>query len=410
MKYYMNKTFGTLIALTLGTSLNLIAETPTRSSSCAPTPPAPCYSVDTPPCDYCYGPENVAGNPAVRPYTCDGDFVFTIAGFYWNAHEDGLEYGIANHVFVPNPPTQPEIQSLNQLVNAKFLNPTFKWDFGWKLGAGYNSTRDGWDLNLLWTHYLGRAHSHENASPESGKVLITLWSDFASTNGSVDYAGTIKTHLKLNLNLVDLELGREFWNSKYLTLRPHIGLRLAYVDQKYTIIHRAGSWALRNVSAVQDPFNNEATLKNDFHGLGLRTGFDSTWFIGNGFSLFGSTAISLIYGRFSLEMNERNRASTAPFDITRIMGSDEHFHSLKAITDLTLGMQYSTLFNDCKYGFTLSLGWEHHLFLNQNQLWRVVRLGDTPNALTNNTGVNLFSKSRGDLSTQGWTLTARFDF
>nr|NGX26567.1 hypothetical protein [Chlamydiota bacterium] len=46
-------------------------------------------------------------------------------------------------------------------------------------------------------------------------------------------------------------------------------------------------------------------------------------------------------------------------------------------------------------------------FFHQNQLWRVVRIGDTANAPS---GQNVFHQRRGTLDTQGWTLALKFMF
>jgi hypothetical protein len=383
--------------------------------ACMPEPAAPCYSLDTPPCDYCLGPENVAGNPAVRPYTCDGDIVVEVAGFYWNAHQDGLEFAIANSVAAPAT-TAGDSSALNNLVRAEYLNPKAKWELGFKLGLGYDSTHDGWDLMLLWTHYRGRAKKEADIDLADNSSLLPLWSAFSTSAGvpgvgsnNILYATDINAHWKLRLDLVDLELGREFWSSKYLTLRPHIGLRYTWLKQSYDITHQGGAWGA--VDGIQPAFNNEVDLRSKFKGIGVRAGLNSTWMLGRGFAFFGNAAISIVYGRFSVDADENNFLTTAPFSTTEVLDTDEHFRSSKGMTDLAFGISWSTMFSDCQYGFTLALAWEHHLFFNQNQFWRVNRVGGQAlMAQPNNSGMNVFSKQSGDLSTQGWTLSAVFEF
>lgn len=408
------KMFGQTVAFTMAAS-SIVASGKTGQEmgmeACQPTPPAPCYSIDTPPCDYCFGPENVSGNPAVRPYTCDGDYVFTIAGFCWNAHEDGLGFAIENNASASA--SNPINRNPNVLIHAEVINPNFKWDLGWKLGFGYNSTRSGWDIGAVWTSYDGKAKANPEADRDDNKVLLPLYSDFVAggSPNPILMASSINAHWKLKLNMVDLELGREFWNSKYLTIRPHAGLRFLWIDQTYKIEHRGQSWgpiALPQISGL----NDFSSMHNHFKGIGVRAGIDTQWLLGNGWSLFGNAAYSLIYGRFNIGQCEYVREALAPFDRIDILETEDHYRSTKAATDLALGVQYSTMFNDCKNSFQLSLAWEHHLFFNQNQLWRVNRVGvfSTASNIPNNAGENIFIKGRGDLSTQGWTLTARFEF
>ena len=164
-------------------------------------------------------------------------------------------------------------------------------------------------------------------------------------------------------------------------------------------------------SIFQDPFNNEVDLDNDFKGVGVRAGFDTVWNFGCGWGLYGNFATSIVYGRFSLDHDEENRRAESPYDKTKILETKESFHASRGMLDLALGVQWASLFCDCQYGFMIALGWEHHLFFHQNQMWRVNRIGDTFNTtLPNNNGENVFFQRRGTLDTQGWTLTIQFEF
>jgi hypothetical protein len=316
-----------------------------------------------------------------------------------------MEYALSNDVFVPGNPGPADIQQLNNLIDAEYLNPDFSWEAGFRIGVGYNSTHDGWDFTAYWTWYKGKASSHVEAESDDNQALLPLWSAQVSGSGpGILFATDIQNHWKLSLNLIDVELGREFWLSKYTTFRPHIGLRWASLDQDYTIDHKGGFW-----STLATPTNDSVTLKNDFQGIGARAGFNSVWIIGRGFSFFGDTAISLIYGRFKVHHDEWNRAAATPFGKTRVLETEDSFRASRAMTDLSLGLQWSTPFGQtCQYGFTIGIAWEHHMFFDQNQMWRVNNLTDDPNQLI--IGENAHYQRRGDLDTQGWTLNIQFEF
>lgn len=392
---------------------------------CAPVPPAPCYSVDTCEPTFCLGPEMV--NPAVRPCTCDGDFVLTIAGFYWNTHEDGLEYAVKNGVATPVVGASThtaDVLALNNLVSARYETPDFDWDFGFKLGAGYNTNHDGWDIGVLWTWYKNSADDRVEAHATDNTSLIAIWSAYAPPQGSVLYADDINSHWKLELNLVDIELGREMWMSKYLTFRPFIGLRVAFINQLYKLEHRGGSWSADTANFATTPaFNNFVDMKNHFKGAGVRGGFDTVWNFGRGWAFYGNLAADLVYGKFSISHEEKNLVATTfsgsvPHNLgdkVEILETTESFHATRAMLDMALGVQWATLFSECRYCFTFQLGWEHHMFFDQNQMWRVVRIGDSAvSSVTtsppNNSGENVYHQRRGDLDTQGWTLTLKFGF
>ncbi len=404
-----------LLALSIFGMTN-VAAAARGGDECAPEPPATCYPDDC--CrTYCLGPENYGVNAPVCPLTCNGDFTITAAGFYWNAHQDGMEYAIDNHVKNPNVANDDsgllaKIGVLNDLINSENKLPDFKWDFGFKVGLGYCTTCDSWDIDVLWTWYRGKANDHIEAEIDDNHTLLPLWSAFAPAQGSVLYATDIETHWKFQLNLVDIELGRNFWTSKYFAIRPFVGMRIAFIDQHFEIQHKGGSWSERTAEPLQDAFNNEVDMDNDFKGVGLRTGLDSTWNFGCGWAFYSNLAASIIYGRFNIDYDEENRRASNPHDKVKVAECEDSFRASRAMLDLALGVQWSTLFCDCQYGFMIALSWEHHLFFDQNQLWRIVRIDDRINVpgLPNNQGENVYHQRRGDLDTQGWTLTVKFSF
>ncbi len=367
------------------------------AQECAPKPPAQCNS-DACCRMHCLGPKKYGVNAPVNPLTCNGDFEITLAGFYWKAEQAGLEYAI-------------ETQTINttnterhHLIDADFKNPKFKWDFGFKIGVGYNTTCDGWDIGLLWTRYTGRATSHNEAEQSDNQTLLVLWSDEKVPNidsGDASFARDIETHWKFHLNLIDIALGRKYWNSHKVALRPHIGFRISYIDQDFTIEHLGG--VLTSPTSI---VNNQVKIDNDFKGVGIRTGLDGQWNVGCGFAIYGNFALSLNNGHFKVDHNEQNRFAESPFSKTKTLEAKNSFRATRLMTDLALGIQYSTLLCDCQYALSASLGWEQHLFLDQNQMWRVVR---RQGSFTTEED-NIYHQRRGDLSTQGWTLTFVFDF
>ncbi len=384
--------------------------------NCAPAPPAPC-NTETCDCIYCLGPIKEQGNTPVRPFTCNGDWVISVAPLYWNAHQDGMEYAIDNSVKNPgvfqNIKDLDKILELNNLIDAKYETPDFKWDFGFKVDLGYNTTCDGWDFGVVWTWYRGKANDHIEAEIDDNHTLIPLWSAYPFPFGFITYATDIETHWKLQLNLIDIELGREYWTSKYLSFRPFIGLRIAFIEQNFEIQHKGGSWA--EITSDEVPaLNDEVDLDNDFKGVGLRAGFDTVWNFGCGWGLYGNLAASIVYGKFSLEHDEEIRRASSPFIKTKILETEESLHASRAMLDFALGIQWASLFCDCQYGFTVQLGFEQHLFFHQNQLWRVNRIGnglsDPDIIFPNPTGENVFFQRRGTLDTQGWTLKVQFEF
>ena len=418
----------TLLAL-LGLSSGLIAAQ--NQDRCAPEQPTTCYTQGDCERCYCLGPDNIMANAPVCPRTCDGDISISVEGFYWNAHQDGMEYAIDNRV--RNQITSAAKMSdnyakdngeFNNLIDAEYLTPDFKWNGGFKAALSYCSPCDGWDVGVSWTWYKGNASSDIEADADNNHVLLPLWSAFSWPPGGINFATAIETNWDLKLNLIDIELGREFWTSHYLSIRPHVGLRVALIEQSFDIQHKGGNWNTIGPGTgsfnwgAQTALNNEVHLDNDFKGVGLRSGLDTNWNLGCGWSIYGDLAASIIYGRFDIDHDEWNRLAVDNHTKIKVHETEESFRASRAILDLGLGLQWMGMVCDCKYGLTIALGWEQHLFFHQNQLWRVVRKNDKGNApmgtvadnAPNCTGENVFIQRRGDLDTQGIALKAKFDF
>lgn len=220
--------------------------------------------------------------------------------------------------------------------------------------------------------------------------------------------------MEATAQLVDIDLGREFWVSHYLSMRPRVGVRIARIEQDLSIVHRGGVLSFTILGEIPR-FNNYVDLDSIFKGAGPLAGLDTIWNVSCGFALYGNLAASIIYGHFSVDHDEWNREADNNHAKTKILETKDHFTSSRAILDLALGIQWSSLFCDCKYGFTAKLGWEQHLFFHQNQFWRTLRTDqeDTSgnlNPLPNNTGENTFYQRRGTLDTQGLALTFEFSF
>ena len=315
-------------------------------------------------------------NPNGRPEVRDGaDLFITADVLLWQAHEGGLGYYIKSH--------EKQFNADAPLHHTNIKNPHFHHDWGFRIGAGYNMPHDGWDLYAAWTHI--HLHAHDDTSVNDGtQGFATYTPDTASIYFVFKEADA---HLKLHLNIIDLELGREFFTSKWLTLRPHFGLRTGWIQQHYNIDY--------NSCFTPVDGKTDIDMKNNFWGLGPRLGLDTQWGLGSGFSLYGNASLSLLYGFFTTAFHQLNRAANGigtPFASTH-----NSFRQSAATTDLQLGLRWDHMFDNDRFHFGLQAGWEHHMFFSQNQFSKFVSL--------NNVVIN-----QGDLTTEGWTLSARFDF
>ncbi|MEN9344210.1 MAG: hypothetical protein RLZZ453_997 [Chlamydiota bacterium] len=321
-------------------------------------------------------------NPQGRPQVCHGVDVFVFGSLlYWNAHENGLS------VAVKAPSTNSLVHD-NLLENSVVKNMSGKWNWGFRVGLGYNTMHDGWDLRMPWTRFTDTGHRNPNTAGAQffPTQAMPSFVEDVSTGGSTTSVGA---YWGLNINVLDLDLGREFFVSKWLTLRPHGGLRTNWIHQNMHIFY--GHLAATDFPATP---NANVTMSDHWWGLGLEGGLDTQWGLGGGWSVFGNMSAAVLYGLHEME-NENNLIDGATFATL-----SDSYHITHPMLDFIVGLRWDHLFCNDRFHIGFDLGWEHHLFLSQNQFPVFV---DEANA-------GAFVANQGDLTLQGWTFSARFDF
>lgn len=258
----------------------------------------------------------------------------------------------------------------------KALNPEVRPDTGFKLGVGAYLPHDGWDFTLNLTHLHSRAPIHAEGE------LTPLWTIPVAGGGAAE---SLRAHWRLHFALLDFELGRNFYLSRHLTLRPHIGLRYAIVRQKY-LIHCMGG-------TLYPDGQDYVSMKNKFLAPGVRAGLDLGWKIARGFGLYSNLAASVQYGQVYVHVSEK-----VSFEEEKRMNIFDKFIMAKPILDLAAGVEWEAfLFHD-RYQLLLQAGWESHLLFAQNQLFHFVSSSGG------------FGNVHGNLSVQGLTFSLSFGY
>lgn len=341
--------------------------------------------------------------PCARPPLCNNKgWIIDGELLIWRANQDGLWPTIQN-----SNPGVPLIGSASNYTDSKFNHLQNKWDAGFRVGAGYNMVHDCWDVFATWTYFHNHAKQNEevNGSSTPVETLTALWSAFDAIDTSLNLptVSQVESSWKLNLNLIDLELGRKFYAGQWLSLRPSVGLRGALIKQTYNIDYFPGTG-----STAFDGQVEQVRMHNNFGGVGLKAGLNTQWNMGCGFSIYGDSAVSLVYGAFDVDQSEQNGPQFTTNPTNTILHVRDNFHASRAIVDLALGIRWEHQYPDSNNNVALSFGWEHHMFFDQMQMKRFTTLNDSATA-TSTAGTIIFNDG-GNLSTQGLTVGLRFDF
>ncbi|MES2121995.1 MAG: Lpg1974 family pore-forming outer membrane protein, partial [Chlamydiota bacterium] len=264
-------------------------------------------------------------------------------------------------------------------VHGRVKNVNFNWDFGFRLGAGYNFEHDEWDANLCFTWYQCAAHSHTKA--RSGGSIIPEYGILS------DLGRKAKVEWNVGYYVLDAELGRHYFVSKFLSFRPFFGIETAWINQHMQFNEHILPGGPQSRQIVKN--------KNDFWGIGPRAGLTSNWHFCESLSLFGKVSGALLWGDFDIHEKEKAKGTT-PLKLSNIDGD---FHCIVPNAQMILGIQYDVNFNDNCNHIGIMLGYEFQYWWKQNQI------------LNNRaTSSPTFERESGDLSLNGVTLDVRFDF
>ncbi len=268
----------------------------------------------------------------------------------------------------------------------------FDWDFGFRLGTGYNFKRDQWDTKLYWTWFRTETHQSQKVFPEfipvGGGVLVTeeMHPEFFAADISGDFAARANIRWSLLFNMFDWELGRKYWVSKGLSLRPFIGIKGGWIHQSIYVHYKD-----LIVNSAPTEISAKEHVKNNFWGVGPVGGVNTQWKLrdfGTHFpSLFGDFSAATLWGTWSCD-DVYNVTTGEKVDV-------KSRNSMLGALMLRgfLGVGWDVEFNRAKSHFAARLGFETQLWVNQLRVAtsQLVRL-------------------HGDLTLQGVTLNCDFDF
>ncbi len=316
-------------------------------------------------------------------------FFLTADFLYWIAHQEGLEYATTG-VAQSGSPTP--------VARGSAIRPNFKWKPGFRVGLGWTLPNSYWDLGATWTWYHSRAKgsaTHSTAEILTNPLLASLQ---AASTGTIigvtpEALSAASASWRLCYNVVDVELGRSFFPNKHLAVRPHAGVRGAWLNQHYSNQYTFVSSV--NTAAVS------RKLASRFNSAGFKTGVDSLWSCNRYWGIFANTSISLVSGVFRVFEKDSNTFNAIPAVLTpNFINTKDRFFSVVPVFETAMGFHLMLAPDSRHYWFDLNAGWEYTVWFNQNQMPLYV----------DDVAVGTFIRERANLHLMGFTLNAKLHF
>lgn len=332
--------------------------------------------------------------------------VFDVEFLYWYATTTNLAYATKYIVFNQGNSVNPAARFVTP---EKIYEPSWRWDRGVRAGIGVITNHDGWDVYSDWTWYY-------NSSLDSIKVPRYPVSDLTSllnplgtealaspwvTDGTNTNFDSIHTRWSIQLNQVDLELGRKFFISPKLVMRPFGGVRGNWSRMFFKVRGNFHGLGLGDQSGI---LVENARRTQSFWGVGLLGGLETQWHLTRNWCVFIDWAVALLYGPFDIRTHLQSNGTNTNGQVTSNFDqrfSHNDIYTLQQVYDLALGLRWVLPIYDSAYRVRFDIGWESHLYPGYNHLDANVSASD--NGAT-------YLPAEGDLTLSGLTLRGQFEF
>lgn len=328
--------------------------------------------------------------PNAGPRVAHGADVFITADFiWWKVSEEGLEFA--------GDGVNREPRSVDQVFTSPAKGSVSSigedWAPGFKVGLGLNLGHDGWDLYAQYTWL----HASESKSKSGDFVYVP---EFIPVEDGPTFAGTkVSANWDVHFNVIDLELGRNFYLSQFLTMRPHIGLKGTWQDHDFKSRTESSDFVVRvrqdNAQDIEVAVTGPAHIKKhtDVWGIGVRGGFNVAWYMSKCWSIYGDLAFTTLWTNYhKLTHTVSVDDATAGQSRGYVNLDNNNIYTCKYIAEMELGLRWETWFYDDNYHFAIQAGWEQQSWINWARF------------------VELLDVSSHDFSVQGLNLKFRFDF
>ncbi|HSX03761.1 MAG TPA: Lpg1974 family pore-forming outer membrane protein [Rhabdochlamydiaceae bacterium] len=358
---------------TLFADVNFCPPNPCRVAACCPEIEDCCE------CNVC--PPTSEITPNAGPCVKDGTNIYVTADFiYWTAREDNLEFAMTESTAATSGGTAHPSKG-------RVFRPETRWRPGFKIGAGHDFCYDGWDIYAEYTWY--RVSNTRNSITASSNqvILDAFWFVNTPNNPAVNLFLEADGRWRLDFNVVDFEVGRNFYVSPRLMLRPFCGLKGTWQKQKLKVdFENFFSSFATNVFSM----NNRMKI----WGVGILFGLDTSWHLSRSISLFANLAASALWEQFKVNRFDNEFIPTTNVNSSLVNVMDR-FHNVRPVLEWMLGARWETWFSCDQYHFAAEAGWEEQVWFSQNNFIRLPGTGSCHN---------------GDLTFQGLTTKVRLDF
>lgn len=306
--------------------------------------------------------------PSAAPYISEGSDVFATFDFiWWKTAISGTEYAFTGTTDNGN-----FVAFGSSTGSGRVKRPELDFEPGFKLGLGVNFEHDGWDLYANYTFLSGPNEKNSVAAATGTGAGALTYTTFNTGVAQTLTVASDSCKWDQDFNVVDLELGRNFFISRFLTLRPHAGFKTGWLLDKgvFTIVPNPvqdGTNAANRISAIN------STRSQHLWGLGIRWGMDTGWHVTKNWSFYADFAFTTLWSDFHIKNTDY--VTEAVTGKTNTLNTKETLQTVMPVIEAGLGLAYITWWDQNRYRFQFQGGWEEQVWLDYNHFMYLGQAG-----------------------------------
>lgn len=329
-------------------------------------------------CFSLFGEEKDPITPPVGPMVCNGADVFVTGEFlWWKGMQEGLRYATTGVLIQPN----THITS-----SGKSHSVHYPWKPGFRVGLGFYPKHDGWDLYARYTWF--HSDSTDHAKNSDGNIVPLTVALPGITSLQVNGVNTARSHWDLHYNILDLELGRNFFLSRFLKTRLFFGVRGTWNSQKWESTYTSNQISFNGGPSL--PGTLSSNQDQDAWGVGIRMGVNGTWTFYRGWSLVGDVSFAGVWIDYDTDRKDTvEETNVGTLTTAHIKSTPD---TVIANIEMLLGLRGEWWFQRDSYHLSAQVGWENQIWIHYGRF------------------IFLQGNNNGDLTFTGLSAKLRFDF
>jgi len=268
-------------------------------------------------------------------WCCGTDAEVYMDFLYWQIGVGGTEFAIFEGI--SSSPTTPITSDGN------IFDIECNWDPGFRVGVIFDLCQCNWDFFTEYTYLYERFGTTASLETLSNGFLPPGLAPLINSNGGFSDLSQAGGNWDNRLQVLNAGFGRTFDVCGCFLLRPHLGIKATWQTMKTRFIYDRRI----NKNVFFPTLRDTLAFRNEFDGVGLRGGIDTSWIFNRCLRVVGNMSFSGVWSDMCLSRIDVRSTVFNDGQITNpIVNVDikERFCVLVPVFEMLFGFRFDTSF------------------------------------------------------------------